>query len=289
MIRSEINGQKVLLVASTSGSETGILPKSAQQLGLTGPGVSDITFYESSGKEIPAFRANVAKLKLGALEMTNVKVVVAGSRQSEKRPDIVGYLALPQFLKYDIELDISAGVIRLFKATGCEKSELIYWEGAYTVAPMREVLPQFPVFAMEVKLNGKRFFANLNTGASMSLANLPTARSAGVTTSSPGVVAVEKKPDAPPGAIDTWIATFDTFSIGDEAIRNAKLLIGDYNHNIRYAKTGSLISKPADFPDMDLGADFFRSHRVLISATQRKVYVSYKGGPVFQVKTPSVP
>jgi hypothetical protein len=35
-------------------------------------------------------------------------------------------------------------------------------------------------------------------------------------------------------------------------------------------------------PNMLLGADFFRSHRVYVAREQRKVYVSYMGGPVFQ-------
>lgn len=32
---------------------------------------------------------------------------------------------------------------------------------------------------------------------------------------------------------------------------------------------------------MLLGADFFRSQRIYFSHDQRKVYVSYQGGPVF--------
>ena len=34
-----------------------------------------------------------------------------------------------------------------------------------------------------------------------------------------------------------------------------------------------------------LGADFFRSHRVYVARGQRKVYVSYMGGPVFRPVT----
>ena len=34
-------------------------------------------------------------------------------------------------------------------------------------------------------------------------------------------------------------------------------------------------------PGMLLGADFFRSHRVLVSHSQHKMYFTYVGGPVF--------
>jgi hypothetical protein len=37
---------------------------------------------------------------------------------------------------------------------------------------------------------------------------------------------------------------------------------------------------------MLLGADFFLSHRILISDSQKKVYFTYNGGPVFNVGKP---
>ena len=37
---------------------------------------------------------------------------------------------------------------------------------------------------------------------------------------------------------------------------------------------------------MMLGADFLRSHRLLVAHSQRKVYFTYAGGPVFQLNLP---
>ena len=34
---------------------------------------------------------------------------------------------------------------------------------------------------------------------------------------------------------------------------------------------------------MLLGADFFLSHRILVSNSQHKLYFTYNGGPVFQL------
>lgn len=36
-----------------------------------------------------------------------------------------------------------------------------------------------------------------------------------------------------------------------------------------------------DRPDMVLGADFLRSHRVLLAMSQQRMYFSYVGGRVF--------
>ena len=37
---------------------------------------------------------------------------------------------------------------------------------------------------------------------------------------------------------------------------------------------------------MLLGTDFLRSHRVLVSHSQRKIYFTYAGGPVFSIDDP---
>jgi hypothetical protein len=40
---------------------------------------------------------------------------------------------------------------------------------------------------------------------------------------------------------------------------------------------------------MLLGADFLRAHRVLVAHSQRKLYFTYTGGPVFQPTLQPVP
>ena len=40
---------------------------------------------------------------------------------------------------------------------------------------------------------------------------------------------------------------------------------------------------------MLLGADFLRAHRVLVAHSQRKLYFTYTGGPVFQPTQRPVP
>ena len=63
----------------------------------------------------------------------------------------------------------------------------------------------------------------------------------------------------------THLASFASFKVGDEEIRNPRLRGGD-------TREGA---------DMLLGADFFVSHRIYVSSTQRKMYFTYNGGRVF--------
>ena len=37
---------------------------------------------------------------------------------------------------------------------------------------------------------------------------------------------------------------------------------------------------------MLIGADFFLSHRIYVASSQRKLYFTYNGGPVFNLDTP---
>ena len=69
--------------------------------------------------------------------------------------------------------------------------------------------------------------------------------------------------------VKNYIATASSFKIGDgEEIQNARLRIAD-----------------TDLPgaDMLLGSDFFVSHHIFVANSQRKLYLTYNGGPVFNL------
>jgi hypothetical protein len=88
-------------------------------------------------------------------------------------------------------------------------------------------------------------------------------------------------------AVQTTVAVFSSFSIGDESIANAKLRVADMFGADTRKEIGSLIAKRIDdVPDMLLGADFIRAHRIYVARSQGKMYFSYNGGPIFQVVAP---
>jgi len=85
--------------------------------------------------------------------------------------------------------------------------------------------------------------------------------------------------------LQTYVGVFQTFSFGDETIKNAQL---PHRRSVRGRQGGQarlhIPTAAIDTSDMLLGADFFRSHRVYVSLGRRTVYVSYVGGPVFQTR-----
>jgi hypothetical protein len=56
-------------------------------------------------------------------------------------------------------------------------------------------------------------------------------------------------------------------------IRGPHVAIADYMPELAHAA-----------PEVILGTDFLRSHRVLVARSQRKVYFTYVGGTVFPTR-----
>ena len=71
-----------------------------------------------------------------------------------------------------------------------------------------------------------------------------------------------------------WIAPFASFKLGDEEIRNTRLRIGDPG---------------VDTTDMLIGADFFLSHRIYVASKQHRLFFTYNGGAVFNLKPSPAP
>jgi tetratricopeptide (TPR) repeat protein len=74
-------------------------------------------------------------------------------------------------------------------------------------------------------------------------------------------------------SFETWLTHFDSLDIDGELIRNARLRIAD-------------VEVPAG-ADMVLGADFFLSHRMYVATALRRVFLTYNGGHVFDLRPPS--
>lgn len=286
VIRSEINGQKVLMLVDTGATVNSLLTAQARRLGIRGVGLDNVTMHGVGGSSGVA-EATIEDFKLGDLPLKNIRMLISGEADSMGHPDLAGVIGASVFKSFDVDYDISAGVVRLFQPEDCKPSEVVYWNIDHSLVSMKPIDRDHPRFETEVLLNGRRTRAVLDTGASTSVVTLLAASQAGVKLNSPDVT-----PDGTSGGlgakeVETWIGRFDTFGIGAETIRNAKLKMADlFQHNTEM-QTGSRVAHRVEgLPTMLLGADFFKSHRVLISSSQRKIYIAYKGGPVFSLNGP---
>ena len=178
----------------------------------------------------------------------------------------------------DVEYDLANGVVRLIKPAGdCRNTQHAYWAkpgDAYSIMDINWASPQQPHTTGSAQLNGAKIAVMFDTGSWASFLSLRAAARAGIKTDSPGVTPSETSVGVGRGHVDTWIAPFQSFKIGDEEIRNTHLRIGDLSVQIA---------------DMLIGADFFMSHRVYVANSERKLYFTYNGGKVFNLTTQAEP
>jgi predicted aspartyl protease len=171
----------------------------------------------------------------------------------------------------DVEYDLGHGAVRLMSAKDCDKAMLAYWVGTgelYSVMDIEKTSSAKPWTIGTVSVNGAPIRALFDTGAGVSVLSLKAAAGVGITPNSPGVEPGGPISGVSGGIAASYIARFSTFKIGDEEIRNPKLRI-------------AAITLPN--AEMLIGPDFFQSHHIYVANSQRKLYFTYNGGPVFNV------
>ncbi len=207
----------------------------------------------------------VKEFTIAGIPLKNLEFLVGGSE--------VGGLLGQNFLeKFDVEYDFANGAIRLFHTQDCDNTLLAYWLKPgqnYSAMHIDPIDPAHPYTVGVAYLNGKSVRVAFDTGAFTSVLSDRAAARAGVKTDSPGVVEAGYSRGVGRGQVKTYLARFESFKIGDsEEIKNAML---------RFAE----LDLP--FADMLLGSDFFISHRIFVANREHRVYLSYNGGPVFNL------
>jgi tetratricopeptide (TPR) repeat protein len=211
----------------------------------------------------------VKDFMLVSIPVHNVQFIVGGNELN----GAAGVLGQNVLRIADVEYDLAAGAIRLVRPKGCRREMLAYWakSGPVSVIDIEPTNALFPHTIGTAYLNGTRIRVMFDSGADASLLTLHAAERAGVKPDGPGVIPAGFSHGIGERLVQTWIAPFASFKLGDEEIRNTHLRIGD-------------TARAAD-ADMLLGADFFLSHRIYVSNDQSKLYFTYNGGKVFNLTT----
>jgi tetratricopeptide (TPR) repeat protein/predicted aspartyl protease len=225
-------------------------------------------FIKGIGGSSAAQIATVKEFNIAGVKIKNLQFLAGGSQ-------ITGYDGLlgQNFLqKFDVEYDFANGAIRLFLTEACDNVILAYWLKPgqdYSAMHIDAIDPANPHTMGVAYLNGKEIHVTFDTGAFTSILSDKAAARAGVKTDSPGVTEAGYSRGLGRGQVKTYIARFDSFRIGDsEEIKNAPLRFADLD---------------AAFGDMLLGADFFVSHHIFVANHEHRLFLSYNGGPVFDL------
>ena len=185
------------------------------------------------------------------------------TRQNVAAANVAGVIGEDILSHFDIEFDLALNKIRLFIPKDCNGDQVAYWAKDYFLADLTHTESYLPL--VTVMLNGHKVSATFASGIPQSTITTRALRQSGIQTSDPSV------------------AVAPSFVIGQETVHNAKLRIAGsfsrYNMQRMESELGHLAFVE---PDMDIGGDFFLTHRIYIARGQDKVYFTYNGGPIFQ-------
>jgi tetratricopeptide (TPR) repeat protein len=269
VVSAKINGADVKLIADSGAFFSILSPAAAERLKLrVGPVPVQFHVYGVNG-EARVGMTTARDFSILGNTFHNTDFLVGGSGAGGRAAD--GLLGQNVLNTLDAEYDLANGVIRLFHSEGCSGGLMAYWAGkdqAFSVIPIEAVEPGSRRIESSAAVNGVKIRVVFDTGAWRSILTKRAAARAGVKTDGPEVQAAGLAGGLGRKSVDTFIAPFDSFAIGQEEVKNTRLRIGDIE---------------LQEADMLLGADFFLSHRVFVSNSQRKLFFTYNGGPVFRL------
>lgn len=235
-----------------------------------------------------------------ALAVDHLPIRLTGSLANFGSPQAVAVLGMDFFAHFDVEFDAAHQTLNLFQPKGCEGAKLAYWTKRYVAADMVANITRplnvepytvfnFPHINIRVKVNGHDMLAAIDTGYGNSNLSLAAANDVGI--------AQGAETDPAPDVFDgystrAWQAKADQLAIGSEVVAPAQLRMQSFRPPMGSTPigTGALIANTRNYgDDMMLGADFFLSHRVLVSYSQNKVYFSPSETQPFLGVTPVLP
>jgi tetratricopeptide (TPR) repeat protein len=232
---------------------------------------------------------SVQHLTLANSNVPETTFLVGGSDLGGGAAGLLGQSILRQS---DVEYDLGNGLVRLIHPDDCGHAPLAYWARGVPYSTI-EFAPDTLLFfgyrtwrlgvgrldpyvagaVADAYLNGVKIRVLFDTGSSNSILTLRAAARAGVKPDSPGVVPAGNEFGIGQSVVSAWIGPFESFRIGGEQTLHTHLRFGDV--------------QLSGHADMVLGADFFLSHRIYVANSQRKIYFTYNGGPVFDLKSDS--
>lgn len=273
LIPGTVNGKPVRMMIYTGAAMSYIQRAAAVRLGLP---IVPLTNREAKDLYVYDARANagIDEVRLDTLGfdksvVRNLRVYVAGDQQFGG--DVTLVLSQSVLEAFTTEFDFAHRVLRLFDPRDCTVSQLAYWTDTYSMVRLNHsIVRNRGDVQIDAQLNGKRVAAKLNTGVSRSTVSLELARDVGLRPAEPVPATGE---DAVGGA-DLGIGRFERFTIGAEDIAPARLRLS--HRVVRFQ----------DRPEMELGLDFFLSHRIVIAPRHGAVLFTYNGGRVFDLTRP---
>jgi predicted aspartyl protease len=291
LLTGEINGQPVTIQIDTGTQYTFVWAAAARRLGLPVGSTESNSKVYGVGGATRGLQAQIGQLQIGSFADKGLTLLAIDGPEGANADDPAMVLGDDFFSSFSTEFDLQHGVVRLLRPKDCQLDQLAYWAPSYSMAELHHLDSGQPQIRTEVTINGTRLDAILDTGATSSSIERRAAERVGIlggpraTASAGTIVGLANRP------IERRIGIFDSFSIGDETIRDVRLGIAEmFGGNKAPVATGSHIAmREEETPAMLIGWDFFRAHRILVLPREHKLLFTYNGGPPFQAEAAAAP
>ncbi len=263
LITVKIDGTDVPVVLDSGATFNLLSYDAATKLNLRLHSLRGVTVSGVGGAGHTLMAFAFADVRLGPVRVADTKFIVTGAQIGSAS----GFIGEGILRGFDIDYDLTGGVVKLTRASDCDAVALAKWAKSqpYSVADMDRGAGAPTISG---SINGVETRIEFDTGASTSILDIRAAARAGITPKSAGAVAGGDVYGVGRSNMKTWVVPVASVRIGEEEIRNTRLRIGDIS------STGA---------DMLLGTDFFLSHQVYLSNSQHKVYFTHNGGAVFNM------
>jgi len=267
LVHAKINGHDAVFVADSGAWFSMISPGSAAEYELAlEPLPMGFTLRGVGGAVVPRL-TTVKTFTIAGVPLPRVQFLVGGSEFGS-----VGLLGQNFLGLEDAEFDLAHGMIRLMREKGCSsKANLAYWTtsgGTYSELDTDGRSNKPSHIIASVYVNGVKLRALFDTGASTSFISRAAAARFGLKPDAPGVTPAGGSSGIGRHFVQTWIGPIQSVKIGDEEVRNTHIRFG-----------GDM-----DDVDMLIGADFFLSHHVYWAQRLNKLFFTFNGGHVFDLR-----
>jgi tetratricopeptide (TPR) repeat protein/predicted aspartyl protease len=206
--------------------------------------------------EMKARKTVVKRLGIANGELENIEFIVGGNEPGAGARGLLGRNLLGIT---DAEFDVGHGAVRLMFPEGdCRDKSVAYWADStpvYEVALLSERGDEAPAIRSLASLNGTIIQVLFDTGAASSVVSLAAAQRAGVTREQ--LEPAGQIRGAGRGEATAWTASFGSFEIGGERVTNTRMFVADFD---------------GKKDDMIVGVDFFLTHRIYVSKSERTIY-----------------
>ena len=273
-LQGKFNGVDLRLVMDSGAATTSLFPSAVRKANLQETH-SDIVGVGVGGKT-QTYIAHVDEVEIGPSRGQKVRFL----EEVDAKVAADGLLGADYLFRTDVELLLRDNQVTFVHPDGdCDDKPLAYWDRHASWVESRDIWGNQDLRQqIEVRINGERFTALLDSGAVQSVLDLRAASRIGLTPESAGTEKVGEFSGVGGKKMSVWRARIESFEIGDEAIKNTQIQIGDL---YGAARSGGGPRLDMSQPDMLLGADFMRAHHLLFARSQRRLYFTYLGGPVF--------